>query len=442
MDAILTTGPTSVSGHGSVRDDLVGRMRGASGPYLAAVAVCGMVVAWALFAWGYQIVNGFGNTGIRRPVYWGFYIVNFVFWIGISHAGTLISAILRLTGAEWRKPVTRAAEAITVFCLMIGGLFPLIHISRPWFFYWMLPYPNERLLWPNFRSPLFWDLTAILTYLTGSVIYLYLPLIPDLAELANRSTGAKRRIYRALSLGWTGADRQWQALERAMKLMAVAILAIAVSVHSVVAYDFSMSVMPTWHNTIFAPYFVVGAIFSGIAALVLVMASLRKLMGLERYLREVHFVNLSKLLLLMSLIWGYFTFSEHLTTWYGNLPSEIRVFQVREHGLYGALFWTMVFCNFVVPFVLLGISKLRSIPTIAISSVAVLIGMWLERFLIVIPTLATPPLAAASGTYSPSWIELSITVGTFAAMALLYLLFVKAFPIIAIWEYDDEVPAR
>ena len=442
MDAILTTGPTSVSGHGSVRDDLVGRMRGASGPYLAAVAICGMVVAWALFAWGYQIVNGFGNTGIRRPVYWGFYIVNFVFWIGISHAGTLISAILRLTGAEWRKPVTRAAEAITVFCLMIGGLFPLIHISRPWFFYWMLPYPNERLLWPNFRSPLFWDLTAILTYLTGSLIYLYLPLIPDVAELANRSTGAKRRIYRALSLGWTGADRQWQALERAMKLMAVAILAIAVSVHSVVAYDFSMSVMPTWHNTIFAPYFVVGAIFSGIAALVLVMASLRKLMGLERYLREVHFVNLSKLLLLMSLIWGYFTFSEHLTTWYGNLPSEIRVFQIREHGLYGTLFWTMVVCNFVVPFVLLGISKLRSIPTIAISSVAVLIGMWLERFLIVIPTLATPPLAAASGTYSPSWIELSITAGTFAAMALLYLLFVKAFPIIAIWEYDDEVPAR
>lgn len=442
MDAIPTTALTPASSHASVRADLLGRMRGASGPYLAGVAVCGMIVAWALFAWGYQIVNGFGSTGVRRPVYWGFYIVNFVFWIGISHAGTLISAILRLTGAEWRKPVTRAAEAITVFCLMIGGLFPLIHISRPWFFYWMLPYPNERLLWPNFRSPLFWDLTAILTYLSGSVIYLYLPLIPDLAELANHSKGAKRRIYRALSLGWTGSDRQWQALERSMKLMAVVILAIAVSVHSVVAYDFSMSVMPTWHNTIFAPYFVVGAIFSGIAALVLVMAALRKMMGLERYLREVHFVNLSKLLLLMSLIWGYFTFSEHLTTWYGNLPSEIRVFQIREHGLYGMLFWTMVACNFVVPFVLLGISKLRSIPTIAVSSAAVLVGMWLERFLIVVPTLATPPLAAAWGSYAPSWIELSITAGTFAAMVLLYLLFVKAFPIIAIWEYDDGVRAR
>ena len=442
MDAIPSTTPIPVSSHGSVREDLLGRMRGTSGPYLAGVAVCGMIVAWALFAWGYQIVNGFGNTGIRRPVYWGFYIVNFVFWIGISHAGTLISAILRLTGAEWRKPVTRAAEAITVFCLMIGGLFPLIHISRPWFFYWMLPYPNERLLWPNFRSPLFWDLTAILTYLSGSVIYLYLPLIPDLAELAKHSKGAKRRIYRTLSLGWTGSDRQWQALERSMKLMAVVILAIAVSVHSVVAYDFSMSVMPTWHNTIFAPYFVVGAIFSGIAALVLVMAALRKFMGLERYLREVHFVNLSKLLLLMSLIWGYFTFSEHLTTWYGNLPSEIRVFQIREHGLYGMLFWTMVACNFVVPFVLVGISKLRSIPTIAVSSAAVLVGMWLERFLIVVPPLSTPPLAAAWGSYAPSWIELSITAGTFAAMVLLYLLFIKAFPIIAIWEYDDGVRSR
>ncbi len=442
MDDKRSTTKAQASSHAQVREDLLSRMQGASGRYLVAVAICAAIVSWALFAWGYQVVNGFGHTGVRRPVYWGFYIVNFVFWIGISHAGTLISAILRLTGAGWRKPVTRAAEAITVFCLMIGGLFPLIHISRSWYFYWMLPYPNERLLWPNFRSPLFWDLTAILTYLSGSLIYLYLPLIPDVAELANRSSGLKRRIYRALSLGWTGSDRQWQALERAMKLMAVVILAIAVSVHSVVAYDFAMSVTPTWHNTIFAPYFVVGAIFSGIAALVIVMAALRRLMGLEQYLREVHFANLGKLLLLMSLIWGYFTFSEHLTTWYGNLPLEMRVFHLREHGLYGVLFWTMVVCNFVIPLVLLGISKLRSISTIAVTSVAVLLGMWLERFLIVIPSLSRPPLPAAWGTYAPSWIELSITAGTFAAMVLLYLLFVKAFPIIAIWEYDDEVPAR
>ena len=428
--------------YSQVRAELLDRMGGCSTAYLAAVAASGAVVAWALFAWGFQIANGIGHTGLGRPVFWGFYIVNFVFWIGISHAGTLISAILRLTGAGWRKPVTRAAEAITVFCLMIGGLFPLIHIGRTIYFYWMLPYPNDRLLWPNFRSPLVWDLTAILTYLIGSVIYLYLPLVPDLAEVAGRSNGFKRRVYRALSLGWTGSDRQWQALERAMKLMAVMILAIAVSVHSVVAYDFSMSVAPTWHSTIFAPYFVVGAIFSGIAALVLVMAALRRAMRLQEYLREIHFVNLGKLLLLMSLIWFYFTFSEHLTTWYGNFPREINVFNVREHGLYGFLFWSMVACNFVVPLVLLGIARLRSITTIAISSVAVLVGMWLERFLIVIPTLATPALPAAWGDYAPSWVELSITSGTFAAMILLYLLFVKAFPIIAIWEYDEGIPAR
>ncbi len=426
----------------TVRADILERMEGASAAYMAAVATCGIVVAWALFAWAYQIVNGIGHTGLRRPVYWGFYIVNFVFWIGISHAGTLISAILRLTGAGWRQPVTRAAEAITVFCLMIGGLFPLIHIGRTAYFYWMIPYPNERLLWPNFRSPLFWDMTAILTYLTASLIYLYLPLIPDLAELAGRSSGIKQRIYRSLALGWTGSDRQWQALERAIQLMAVLVLAIAVSVHSVVAYDFSMSVAPGWHSTIFAPYFVIGAIFSGIAALVLVMAVLRKTMRLEDYLREVHFVNLGKLLLLMSLVWLYFTFSEHLTLWYGNLPLETSVLRVREHGFFGILFWTMVACNFAIPFVLLGISKLRSIATVAVSSATVLLGMWLERLLIVIPSLSTPPLPASWGGYAPSWVELSITGGTFAAMALLYLLFVKAFPIIAIWEYDEGAPAR
>lgn len=410
----------------------------ASKGYIVALAFFLAVVAWALFAWGYQIVNGMGVAGINRPVYWGLYIVNFVFWIGISHAGTLISAILRLTDAGWRKPVTRAAEAITVFCLMIGGMFPLIHLGRVMHFYWLIPYPNERLLWPNFRSPLVWDMTAILTYFTGSVLYLYLPLIPDMALMANRTTGWKSSIYRALSLNWTGSDRQWQALERAMKLMAGMILAIAVSVHSVVAFDFSMTIAPTWHSTIFAPYFVAGAIFSGIAALVLVMAALRRLLHLEHYLRPNHFDNLGKLLLLMSLVWVYFTASEHLTTWYGNNPAEMGVFHARESGAFAPAFWAMVVCNFFIPFVLLGIRRLRNITTICICGGTILIGMWLERFLIVIPTLTHMPLAASWGSYSPSWVELSITAGTFAAMAALYLIFVKVFPIIAIWEYEDD----
>src|SRR6516165_5688761 len=246
-----------------------------------------------LIAWGYQIRQGLGVTGLERPVFWGVYIVNFVFWIGISHAGTLISAILRLTNATWRKPVTRAAEAITVFALMIGGMFPIIHLGRAWLFYWLLPYPNSRLLWPNFRSPLLWDLTAIVTYLTGSAIYLYLPLIPDVAQLAEHNTPWRRKFYRGLSLGWTGSDREWHALERAMKLMACLILAVAVSVHTVVAWDFAMALAPMWHSTIFGPYFVAGAIFSGIAALLIVLSLLRKVLHLEAYLTPHHFQNLA-----------------------------------------------------------------------------------------------------------------------------------------------------
>jgi len=419
----------------ALRRDLYRPLQGVSRRYLLAVTIAGLVAAWGLVCWGYQIHQGIGVVGKTRPTMWAFYILNFVFWIGISHAGTLISAILRLTHAGWRKPVTRVAEAITVFALMIGGLFPLIHLGRPWIFYYLIPYPNERLLWPNFRSPLVWDLTAIFTYLTGSVIFLYLPLIPDLAQLAQHTSGLRRRLYRLLALGWTGSDREWHALERAMKLMAGIILAVAVSVHTVVAWDFAMAVAPMWHSTIFGPYFVAGAIFSGIAALLLVMAIIRKAMHLEAYLEPRHFDNLSKLLLLMSIVWLYFTAAENLTVWYGNEPGEMVVFGERTRGRFAPEFWTMIVCNFAVPFILLGIRKLRSIRTATISAVCVLIGMWLERYLIVIPTLSYPRLPAAWGTYSPTWVEISIAIATFAGMTLLYLIFAKLFPIIAIWEY-------
>lgn len=421
-----------------LRHDMLAPLTRFSSRYWIAVGLCLVVIAFAGFAWANQLAYGIGVAGIRRPVYWGFYIINFVFWIGISHAGTLISAILRLTDAGWRKPVTRAAEAITVFALMIGGLFPIIHLGRAWLFYWLIPYPNERLLWVNFRSPLLWDMVAIFTYVSGSLLYLYLPMIPDLAMMGRRFGGLRGKIYRALAIGWRGSDRQWHALEFAMKLMAAIILAVAVSVHSVVAFDFSMAVAPMWHSTILAPYFVAGAIFSGIAALIIALASLRKFLRLEAYLKPLHFHNLSKLLLLMCILWAYFTVSDHLTTWYGGDPLDMRVFNAREHGPYAFWFWLMVVCNFVVPFVLLSIKKLRTIPTIIFSSCTVLLGMWLERFLIVVPTLANPPLAAAAGSYTPSWVELAITAGTFAGMVLLYLVFTRLVPIIAVWEYEHE----
>jgi molybdopterin-containing oxidoreductase family membrane subunit len=321
---------------------------------------------------------------------------------------------------------------------MIGGLFPIIHLGRSWRFYWLIPYPNARLLWPNFRSPLLWDLTAIFTYLTGSLIYLYLPLIPDMAQLAGHNIPWRRKLYRTLSLGWTGSDREWQALERAIKLMSCIILAVAISVHTVVAWDFAMSIAPMWHSTIFGPYFVVGAIFSGIAALLLVMGVLRKALGLDLYLTKHHFNNLSKLLLLMSLLWFYFTFAEYQTTWYGNEPNEMAVFASKIRGPYAPFFGAMVFCNFIVPFILLGIRRLRNISTAMVSSVCVLIGMWLERYLIVVPTLGNPRLITASGVYVPTWVEISITAATFAGMIVLYLLFAKLFPIISVWEFKPH----
>jgi molybdopterin-containing oxidoreductase family membrane subunit len=431
--------------YGRIREDLFRPLSGLTQKYFIAILVPLLVILFGAYAWTVQLRYGMGVTGLQRPVFWGFYIVDFVFWIGISHAGTLISAILRLTDAGWRKPITRAAEAITVFALMIGGMFPIIHLGRAWRFYWLIPYPNTRLLWPNFRSPLLWDLTAIITYVTGSVIFLYLPLIPDMAQLAEHNTPWRRTLYRALSLGWTGSDTEWHALERAMKLMAGIILAVAISVHTIVAWDFAMAIAPMWHSTIFGPYFVVGAIFSGLAGLMIVMAVIRKLMGLERYLTRHHFNNLAKLLLLMSLLWLYFTLAEHLTAWYGNEPNEMVIFGARTRTRFFYLFWGMVFVNFVVPFVLLGIRKLRSITTGVIASVGILIGMFLERYIIVVPTLSNPRLPAATSTfYTPSWVEIAITAATFAGMVVLYLLFSKLFPIIAVWEFkphphEDEI---
>src|SRR3984957_3704030 len=232
----MATSAPELLPYAKIREDLFRPLSSGSARYWITICAALSVVVLGLAAWGIQVRDGMGVTGLNRPVFWGFYIVDFVFWIGISHAGTLISAILRLTDAAWRKPVTRAAEAITVFALMIGGMFPIIHLGRAWLFFWLLPYPNSRLLWPNFRSPLLWDLTAIVTYVTGSVIYLYLPLIPDLAQLAGHHTPWRQRLYRILSLGWTGSDREWHALERAMKLMAGIILAVAISVHTVVAW--------------------------------------------------------------------------------------------------------------------------------------------------------------------------------------------------------------
>jgi molybdopterin-containing oxidoreductase family membrane subunit len=406
------------------------------GWYITA-AVSGAVFLAAILAFAYQLSSGIGVWGINRPVMWALDITNFVFWIGISHAGTLISAILRVTGAEWRRPITRCAEAITVFALMIGAMFPIIHLGRPWLFYWMMPYPNERGLWPNFRSPLTWDFFAINTYLLGSLIYLYLPLIPDLALIRDKSNGPRCRLYGLLSLGWRGTQLQWERLEKAVQVMAVVIIPVAVSVHTIVSWDFAMTIRPMWHSTIFGPYFVTGAIFSGIAALILAMGVIRQVFHLEQYLRPVHFNNLGLLLLTMSLIWFYFTFSEYLTVWYGNQPGEMEVFRSKISGAYSPLFWTMVLCCFVIPVPLLAFKRRRTVGGTVAASALVVAGMWIERFLIVVPTLAKPELSFNSRSYAPTWVEIMLALGTLGYFVLLYAVFTKFFPIIAVWEYKE-----
>jgi Ni/Fe-hydrogenase subunit HybB-like protein len=415
-------------------DDLLRPLLHTSARFYVLVLLLGAIVAAGVGTWLYQIYRGFGLTGIRWPIFWAFYVTNFVFWIGISHAGTLISAILRLVNARWRRPITRCAEAITVFALMIGAMFPIIHLGRPWLFFWLVPYPNQRGIWPNFRSPLVWDFFAITTYLTGSTLFLLLPIIPDFALVRDRTTGWRRRIYQVLALGWQGTTKQWHRLEAAMQIMAIAILPVAVSVHTIVSFDFSMAPVPMWHSTIFGPYFVAGAIFSGIAALILAMAFLRRFLHLQQYLLPVHFENLGKLLLMMSLLWAYFVFAERLTVWYGNEPSEMAVFLATQRGAFAPLYWTMVICNFVIPFPILSLKRLRTIPGVVFASASVLVGMWLERFLIIVPSLGHKYLPYSWGTYRPRPVEIIITVSTFAAMGLLYTLFAKVVPIISVWE--------
>src|SRR5574341_650078 len=423
------TGPTH---RGDQQEDAVlfAPVPGATRRFWLAAALLLAVTLWGMFAYTLQLRYGLGVSGLNRPVAWGFYIVNFVFFIGISHAGTLISAILRLCKAEWRRPITRAAEAITVLVLFFGLGSIIMDLGRPDRLFYVLQY--GRL-----QSPLLWDVTSITTYLTGSSLYLYLPLIPDLALVRDRATGWRRELYTFLALGWRGTPGQFRRLERGIAVMAVLIIPIAVSVHTVVSWVFSMTLQPMWKSTIFGPYFVTGAIFSGIAALIISMAAVRRAYHLESYLKPVHFNSLSLLLLVMSLLWFYFTFAEHLTAYYGGELAEAMVLFAKVTGRWAPAFWAMAVLNFVIPVAILANGRTRTVAGSVVASASVVLGMWLERYLIVVPTLANPRLPYARGLYTPAWVEVSITAGAVAFFLLLYMVFTKIFPIISIWEVRE-----
>jgi len=397
--------------------------------YYLSLAVLVAVIVWALYMYIAQLRSGLGVTGMAQPITWGFYIVNFVFFIGISHAGTLISAILRLSKAEWRRPITRMAEVITAIVLAIGGLHPILDLGRP-----------DRMLnlleSGRLQSPLLWDVTSITAYFTASTVYLYIPMIPDIARLRDQG-GKLAWLYTFLAWGWTGTEHQKRVLNRAINLLMVMVIPIAVSVHTVISYIFSMTLQPGWHSTIFGPYFVVGAIFSGIAALLIVMIIFRKAFRLEAYLKVIHLQYLSMLLLIMSIIWFYFTFSEYLTGVFGNEPHEMEIIMYKFTGPFAIFFWSMVVCNFVIPMVLLSFKKFKTIAGILIASIAVVIGMWLERLIIVVPSLANPRMHIPMGIYIPSMTEWALFAGGVAVFILGYMVFAKVFPLISIWEIEE-----
>ena len=410
--------------------------------YWGLVALLGVIVLGAMSAAGYMFNQGLGVTGLNRPVMWGFFITNFVFWIGISHAGVMLSAILRLSKAEWRRPATRAAEVLTVFSLMTAMLMPLIHAGRPWrVFYWVFPYDWARGVYPNVRSALVWDPSAVFTYLTSSVLFVYIALLPDLAVIRDRSTGIRRQVYGVLCLGWKGNSRQWKLQVIAGILLSALILPVFVSVHSIVSFDFSMAIAPkSWHSTIFPPYFVIGAVHSGVAAVVIVMAVMRWVFGLQEYIRPEHFDSLGRLLIVVATGWFFFFVMEIIFGLYGLEGDEIGVKDLlMDQPPWNWWFLTFVGTTYFIPVSMWLFKRVRRNPALMIvACVSVNIGMWLERFLIIVPGLAQKQsFNFAWYTYAPSPVEIVIVIGTFALVSMLMLLFAKVFPLVPIYDIKE-----
>ncbi len=390
--------------------------------------------------WFEQMDWGLGITGLNRPVMWAIYIVNFVYFIGIGHAGTFISAALRLLKVEWRRPISRAAELLTVFALITAGMFTLIHLGPSWKFFWLLPYPNERQIWPSYHSPLLWDLTAIMTYLSCSILFAYISLLPDLAMARDHTSGWRHTFYEVLALGWRGTQREWSNHERTLNIFSYGIIPVMFSVHTIVAWDFAMALQPVWHSTIFGPYFVVGALFSGAGAVILVLATIRKTMHLEYFLRPEHFDGMGKFLLLLSFAWDYFYFNDVIVPWYGQGPGEKTIFAILTSGSMAPLFYLMLFSNVIVPAALLLKRVRTSILGIAIVAIFVNIGMYIERYLIVPVSLGQNWLPFDWGYYVLHLPETLITIAAFAFLFFAFLAVSRLIPLIPVWEvYEGQV---
>jgi Ni/Fe-hydrogenase subunit HybB-like protein len=378
---------------------------------------------------------GVGVWGIMIPVAWGYAITSFVWWIGIGHAGTLISAILFLLRQQWRTSINRFAEAMTIFAVANAGLYPLLHLGRPWFFYWLVPYPSTMGVWPQFRSPLIWDFFAVATYFTISLIFWYLGMIPDLASLRDRSRARFAQVtYGLLALGWRGSARHWQRFEQAYYLLAALATPLVVSVHSVVSADFAVAIVPGWHSTIFPPYFVAGAIYSGFAMVLTIAIPLRAVYHLEDFVTQRHLDTMAKIMLVTGLVVSYSYIIEHFLGWYSGDIFEEALLLNRAFGPYAPLYWLLLVCNVGVA-QLLWFKRVRTSGVLLfVVSLLINVGMWVERFVIVVGSLSRDFVPAAWGTFSPTFWDWSMLAGTLGLFTALMFLFVRLLPVIPAFE--------
>jgi Ni/Fe-hydrogenase subunit HybB-like protein len=406
--------------------------------WVAFLGLGGLVVMF-LATWVVQIFGGLGITGLNRTVMWGPYIANLIYFIGIGHGGTFISAALRLLHMDFRRPLARAAEIMTLFALTVAALFPVIHVGRVWKIYYMFPIPEEHGLWPNFRSPLFWDVTAISAYLIGSTLFMYASLLPDLAMARDHLPGWRHKLYGVLALGWRGTEREWHGVETISNIISYIIIPVMISVSGGISWDMAMTIQPGWHSTIFGPYFIAGALFSAVAAVILVMIIVRTAFRLGYFFREEHFNAMGIFLFLMALAWIYFYFNDWITNWYGDLPPE-RAVQLMFTGPLAPLFYLMLFSGIVVPVGTLWSRRVRtSLPAMFVVCVFVQIAMFVERALIVEGMLARNELRFNWVNYTPHLPEILMTVGAFGVVAFMYLVFTRLAPIVPVWEvYEGQ----
>jgi molybdopterin-containing oxidoreductase family membrane subunit len=406
-------------------------------------AIAFSLVLLLMYAITYLLALGVGIWGIRIPVAWGFAIVNFVWWIGIGHAGTLISAILLLLHQEWRTSINRFAEAMTLFAVACAGMFPLLHLGRPWFFYWLFPYPSTMGVWPQFRSPLVWDVFAVSTYATVSFLFWFMGLIPDLATLRDRAHHwFVRRVYGILAMGWRGSAIHWRRYEVAYLLMAGLATPLVVSVHSVVSFDFTIAIVPGWHSTIFPPYFVAGAIYSGFAMVMTLAIPLRKIYGLEDFITMRHLDNMAKVMLATGLIVAYGYFMEGLMSWYSGNRYEQFMMINRMFGPYASVFWAVMFCNVLAPQAIWFPRVRSNVPALFAIAMIVNVGMWLERYMIIVVSLHRDFMPSAWGIYSGTIWDYATLIGSIGLFLALLFLFIRFLPVISIFELRQLVAAR